>query len=44
MTALADIDLDSVALKTYKNELNPRRTGANNGQLSVSTLISDGEF
>lgn len=37
MTALADIDFDSVALKSYKAELNPRARLADmtNGNLSV---------
>ncbi|KAM3185921.1 hypothetical protein ACTXT7_005395 [Hymenolepis weldensis] len=39
MTALADIALDSVALKTYKTELNPRVRGSDmaNGNLSTYT-------
>ncbi|VDN99142.1 unnamed protein product [Rodentolepis nana] len=45
MTALADIALDSVALKTYKTELNPRIRGNDvvNGNLSYNAaLLIDG--
>ncbi|VDM34074.1 unnamed protein product [Hydatigera taeniaeformis] len=45
MTALADIDFDSVALKGYKAELNPRArlTDMTNGNLSTeAALLIDG--